>query len=220
MKEKTVLVVGNSWPVRQIFSKRNFRVLSEEKPEAPDIVCFTGGSDITPAFYNQQKLSYTRGIDKQRDINEKAMFNRYPQSFKVGICRGAQLLNVLSGGNMYQHVDNHQTGYHTCIDLITKKKVTLNTVHHQMMVPGNNADVICIANESTYRHSKPRQIELPYDPEVIWYEKTKSLCFQAHPEYINVGASYNQTEVYFFELLSRFFMDNVDESKETERKVG
>jgi hypothetical protein len=96
-----------------------------------------------------------------------------------------------------------------------------------MMVPAEDADVICIAYESSYTHSKPRAIELPYDPEVIWYERTRSLCYQPHPEYAPSGAIFSKSEEYFFDLI-RYFMwddtptvpvqDNVQ--IEEERKVG
>jgi gamma-glutamyl-gamma-aminobutyrate hydrolase PuuD len=117
-KPTTVFIVGNSYAVSKMFADKNYDVLEGKNPEAPDIVCFTGGADIDPKLYKQTKLPYTVGVDKDRDIREKAIFQRYPQALKVGICRGAQLLNVLSGGNMYQHVDNHTNRSHPCLDLL------------------------------------------------------------------------------------------------------
>lgn len=218
----SVLVVGPNFSVRRMFRNKNYHVFEEKFPQSPDIVVFTGGPDISPKLYNQVKLPTTVGINKDRDMEEKAIFQRYPMSLKVGICRGAQLLNVLSGGNLYQHVDNHSNRTHDCIDLLNKKIVKLNSSHHQMMVPSVDADVMCITNQRTYHASRPRPTEIPYDPEVIWYEKTKSLCFQPHPEYSQTGSIFSETERYFFDLI-RYFMwdkDNKPKLLEKERKVG
>ena len=56
-----------------------------------------------------------------------------------------------------------------------------------MMRPAEGGHVWGMANETTYRmsgsHSVPMVSGHNSDIEIVWYPKTKSLCFQPHPEY-------------------------------------
>jgi len=66
-----------------------------------DAVVISGGDDIDPALYSEQDYPVGR-IDPARDALElhwlrRALDNRWPV---LGICRGAQLLNVALGGDL------------------------------------------------------------------------------------------------------------------------
>jgi gamma-glutamyl-gamma-aminobutyrate hydrolase PuuD len=72
-----------------------------------DIVIWTGGADISPSLYGEAAIQQTTGVNPRRDRNDIAAWHMSHGKFRLGICRGAQLLNVLSGGGLWQHVDGH-----------------------------------------------------------------------------------------------------------------
>lgn len=176
-----------------------------------DIVCFTGGEDVDPALYGEKNLVYRgrimSGINKDRDDLDLRVFGYAGDKVKVGICRGGQFLNVVNGGKMWQHVTGHAGGPHNLVDTITGAVYQVTSTHHQMMRPGEGGFVLAVAREAGMKladgdewhieHDRKTRKEDLDDVEVVWYEDSKSLCFQPHPEF---GGAQQCTD-YFFELL-------------------
>jgi gamma-glutamyl-gamma-aminobutyrate hydrolase PuuD len=116
-KHEVVKVIGNDDLVQNMFRNRGYKVIDDYKSEeTPDLVCFTGGADVSPHLYGQENVA-CGGLNEGRDKREVAAYNAFIDIPKVGICRGGQLLNVLSGGRMWQHVDK-QGGNHDITDLL------------------------------------------------------------------------------------------------------
>jgi gamma-glutamyl-gamma-aminobutyrate hydrolase PuuD len=117
-----------------------------------DIALFPGGPDIAPMLYGENLMPCT-GINWKRDLQEIQFYKSLSKNrMKVGICRGAQLLNVMSGGRMWQHVNNHvdDTGKGHVVHLWgIKESFRMTSTHHQMMIPSGDAWVIGSAAEST-----------------------------------------------------------------------
>jgi putative glutamine amidotransferase len=67
-----------------------------------------GGGDLNPRLYGQANRA-CRNIDDARDARELALLRRFAalRLPVLGICRGAQLLNVGLGGTLEQDVPNH-----------------------------------------------------------------------------------------------------------------
>lgn len=165
------------------------------KPEDADILVFNGGADIGTSIYDE--LPVFRGIPHQRshrDDEEIYLYEKYVgQKFLFGICRGAQLLNCLNGGSLWQDVDKHQRN-HSMLDIRSGMVINVTSTHHQMMKPNTKmAEIIGISNESLRKDSEkqqwqatnmPKQIKDGEDIEVVWYPNTRSLCIQGHPEYV------------------------------------
>ena len=65
---------------------------------------FTGGPDIDPAYYHEEKKENCGDLTPYRDTLESQLFKEVYALNKpiLGICRGHQLLNVLCGGTLYQ----------------------------------------------------------------------------------------------------------------------
>ena len=200
-KKTQVLVVGGNMGVTQMFMQAGFGIVAEL--EKADIVCFTGGADVNPELYGEPNVkSY---VDKDRDLREQAVFEacKAMNLPMVGICRGAQLLNVLSGGRMWQDVDNHAIGdTHQLNCSHTGEIYDVSSTHHQMMRPSEDALVLATAKLSTYKLSGAdglvKMTDKDFDVEVAWYPKTKCLCFQPHPEFFNTG---DDCFDYFFTLV-------------------
>lgn len=68
---------------------------------------FSGGEDIHPQFYGEE-MNGSRSPDTERDFFELELFKRVLETGKpvLGICRGAQLINVAMGGTLHQDLDS------------------------------------------------------------------------------------------------------------------
>ena len=85
-------------------------VKNEESIDAFVSICdgflFTGGADVSPARYGEEKSERCGDVQLFRDeIEFKAFDKIYPTGKPImAICRGAQLLNVAMGGSLYQDI--------------------------------------------------------------------------------------------------------------------
>lgn len=190
---KKVFIVGGGAPYARMFEANGFcttTVIADA-----DILCFTGGEDVSPVLYGEPNVA--SGANIGRDLREMEAYN-YGKQWKlpmVGICRGGQFLNVMSGGSMYQDVNNHGIGgTHAAYNLLDGNVYQVTSTHHQMMRKGIKGEVLVMAELSTRRvygeydeNCMPRAVEergqFTDDTECIIYRDTKTLCFQPHPEY-------------------------------------
>lgn len=83
-----------------------------------DALVITGGRDVDPATYGQQPHPTTDEPSQDRDAWEFALLGEALRRGLpvLGICRGAQVLNVALGGTLHQHLPDivghgwHQAG--------------------------------------------------------------------------------------------------------------
>lgn len=71
-----------------------------------DGVVFSGGGDINPEYWHEDRHKEAYGIDRERDSYEIALVRaavdrRLPM---LGICRGLQIINVALGGSLIQDI--------------------------------------------------------------------------------------------------------------------
>ncbi|MCX8035285.1 MAG: gamma-glutamyl-gamma-aminobutyrate hydrolase family protein [Candidatus Dojkabacteria bacterium] len=133
-----------------------------------DGILLTGGSDIDPQLYNRERHEKTVMKEPQRDIFEislvqKAMSARIPI---LGICRGAQILAVANGGELYQHILDITDTKHGADDyddlfkpefrhkvfvqkdskvfeIIKTEEIEITSAHHQAVKnPGKNMRIV------------------------------------------------------------------------------
>ena len=197
-----VMIIGGGFSYNKMFEERGFGVVYSL--EEADLVQFTGGADVSPVMYGELPHPST-GFSARRDKEEMAVYKE-AQKWSIpcaGICRGAQFLNVMNGGKMWQHVNNHAiSGTHVMIT-DDGRDVEVTSTHHQMMRAAEHGDVLCVAYESDIReHMKDgvlcRETGEYEDTEVVLYTKTQSLCFQPHPEYLDKD---HECQEYYFELI-------------------
>ncbi len=84
-------------------------VVAESPDELLDMLdglILAGGSDIDPASYGAQPDPETRGTRPERDRFEIALGTRALECDMpvLGICRGMEMLNVIQGGTLNQHL--------------------------------------------------------------------------------------------------------------------
>jgi putative glutamine amidotransferase len=80
-----------------------------------DGLVLQGGADVSPMTYGESPLAPEWSGDRLRDVYEIELVHEFVEAGKpvLGICRGAQLINVAFGGSLYQDVrtqipDAHQ----------------------------------------------------------------------------------------------------------------
>lgn len=119
-----------------------------------DGLVLQGGSDVSPRSYGEEPLKPEWGGDFVRDGYETALVREFQKSRKpiLGICRGAQLVNVAFGGTLFQDIETQAPGSLTHRDweiydqnfheisfaqgsslaaLYGKSTARVNSVHHQ-----------------------------------------------------------------------------------------
>jgi putative glutamine amidotransferase len=142
-----------------------------------DGLIITGGKDLDPASYGHQSHPATEEPARDRDtwefaLAEAALQRRMPI---LGICRGAQVLNVTLGGTLHQHLPDvighsgHRVGdavFATStvrtvegsrLSALLGPSVQVRCYHHQaidrlgegLMVSGTDADGVIEAAELT-----------------------------------------------------------------------
>ena len=116
--------------------------------------CFSGGEDIEPARYGEEKHPKCGEQALRRDAFDFAMFRKALATGKpiLGICRGGQLINVALGGTLWQdlpsqfpseihHVQKEEkfaTSHSVAVlpgtplaAITGKSRITANSFHHQ-----------------------------------------------------------------------------------------
>ncbi|MFC2949487.1 gamma-glutamyl-gamma-aminobutyrate hydrolase family protein [Virgibacillus sediminis] len=66
----------------------------------------TGGYDIDPTIFGEEPHRELGTIIPERDQSEMAVIKKMLETGKpvLGVCRGAQILNIATGGDMYQDI--------------------------------------------------------------------------------------------------------------------
>lgn len=155
---------------------------------------FTGGQDVSPAVYGEEVSEKCGEPCNQRDQMEKILFHMAMQEDKpiLGICRGIQIINALTGGTLYQDLPTEypsttqhqqkppydQPSHEVSLipdsplhKLLNKEKIMVNSCHHQAIKTlGENTTVMAISEDGLVE-----AISIP-DKKFIW-------AFQWHPEF-------------------------------------
>ncbi len=159
-------------------------------------IVFTGGSDIDPTYYGAgDRRSLCGSVDSQRDDFEFELL-RLAQQYQMpvlGICRGAQLINVAFGGSLIVDVPTERstTIQHTkCGDRDSEHSITVeagttlgkllrcwegtvNSAHHQaierlgsgLRLAATSPDGIIEAVESSTPDERGFLIAVQWHPE-------------------------------------------------------
>lgn len=205
-----VMIINSSYAYDNLFTKLGHTLVADVA--SADMLVFTGGEDVSPHLYGDHKHMAT-GNSIKRDASEALLFDDAKERGlpMVGICRGGQFLNVMSGGRMYQHVDKH-CGVHEITDVLTGEVVQVSSTHHQMMKPSEKGLLVATAylggEREWYDQQVFRKDVSTEDVEVVFYPHTRCLCFQPHPEF--VGDVYIGMYEYFKRCLERFIYEEVE----------
>ncbi len=122
---------------------------AEEVLSGLDALLLTGGGDVDPARYGEQPVPEVYGVDPARDDWELALVRAADRHPILGVCRGAQLLNVAAGGTLIQHLSStaaahrlrerdQEVVHDVDVDpdsllagIVGQPRLGVNSIHHQ-----------------------------------------------------------------------------------------
>jgi putative glutamine amidotransferase len=191
---------------------------------AVDAVLIGGGSDIQPEHYKGDNiLGYP--YDPARDtfeiaVVEQALAKKLPL---LGICRGAQLLNVVKGGNLLadvrplrKHTSNRnfitpsktvRVALGSCLAKITQRKqLRVNSLHKQAIAtPGEGLNIVARDQDDLVQAVEASQgftLGVQWHPEYLPYKKAQrdlfsGLCAAAAADPLRAQLSIAQRRVIF-----------------------
>lgn len=184
--------------------------------KAQGYMIFWGGTDIDSKYYGENRSPYTQHPDVKRDLIEMGIAkwcvkNKIPM---LGICRGAQLLNVFHGGSLNQDITGH--GGDHMIQTYDGREIRTNSTHHQMMIPPPHAEVLATCSKPSKGLFRGKHQDLSFTYEVVAFPKTKTLCVQYHPEWMNS----NSDAVKFVEEMCNKYMGLIPNFKDNSQYYG
>jgi len=127
---------------------------AQEMVDHLDGLVLTGGADVEPERYDQEPDENLGATEPDRDAWEMALLAaaRAKEIPVLAICRGLQLVNVVFGGTLRQHieleegaghpqwdVDGHQTTHQvnlvegTLTSALFPHEIGVNSLHHQVV---------------------------------------------------------------------------------------
>lgn len=181
-----------------------------------DLVVFPGGSDWNPQYYGKlphpNTSSYRQTDEYQMYIAREAIKRKKKLA---GHCRGAQLLCILNGDTLIQHVTGHVGGTHA-MEIVDGRVIRVNSIHHQMMAPREDFKLLAWSHsllsdryETTDKNGEidiqaPLIInDLIREPEAVYFNKIKGLAVQYHPEWMGESTDGYQ---YYQELIQEYLL--------------
>lgn len=186
-----------------------------DHPEEYCLVMFTGGEDVSPEFYGETSPHKMCYHNIRRDVYERRIFEHalHHNIKMTGICRGLQFLNVMAGGKMVHHLNGH-TGCSHHMSTSCNEELKVNSLHHQMVLPREDAVVIGWSTErrsDVYYGDRDLQIAGPVkEIEAVIFPEHNAVAVQYHPEMMRESSDgYKWYEQLVSDLLASKSMDDL-----------
>ena len=166
-----------------------------------DGLVLQGGADISPQCYGEEPLHPDWAGDRVRDAYEMELLHEFMESGKavLGICRGAQLINVALGGTLHQdivlQVENAASHVHEDFDRHAHAVTWGESSALAKLYPGmTGGRVISIHHQAIKTLGRGLRVEATsVDDEVIEAVRLETkpyvLGLQWHPEFHPPGAA-------------------------------
>jgi GMP synthase-like glutamine amidotransferase len=208
MNEKYVVEIspqgcGRVFYDRGIITSNAYRLV--ETPEEVALVVFTGGEDVTPSLYGENKGCYTY-CSPNRDEYEQKMFEiaKKHNIPCVGICRGSQFLCVMAGGRLAQDITGHGRDHIMLTN--DDRRIFCTSTHHQMQVPPKSAIPLAWAEPRLSQHyldGNDEEFEVDREYEVVYYPNINAIGIQGHHEYSFAGPDFAK---YSREMVKKYLI--------------
>lgn len=169
--------------------------MAKDYVDVVDKLILSGGQNVDPRFYGQEKEIESDDYSLARDEFELALIKEALRQKKpiFAVCRGMQLVNVALGGSLHQSIQDHWQedvlGTSHQIDITPNSRVSqlfqagtqINSLHRQS-IKELAADLVATAHD-------------PRDGTIEAYESKGQhaiLGIQWHPEFLAKNCSSNQ----------------------------
>ena len=161
--------------------------------EEYDGFVFTGGDDVDPVSYGEEKIPECAEIDTERDRFELKLLEEVTRLKKpvFGICRGLQIMNTFLGGTLWQdfptqcphegeHCTKDEQGHtHHAVNakgfvarLAGSEHIMTNSYHHQSIKAlGRGLQIVARSEEGIVEAID--STDLPYFKAVQWHPEVK-----------------------------------------------
>lgn len=172
-----------------------------------DGLYFSGGSDINPLIFNEDPIKEIGGIDYSRDEFEIKLFKKAAAKNMpiLGICRGEQVINVASGGNLYQDIYIQKEGvkghspkfspsasyaYHKIkimkdsilYNVLKVDEISVNSLHHQAVKDvAEGYKVTAISGDGIIE-----AIESENHDFIVGVQWHPEIMFERYPEFLKI----------------------------------
>ena len=127
----------------------------DETLDALHGLVFSGWADVDPAHYEEGQHPMTTGLHPERDeaelmLLEAALAREMPV---LAICRGMQMLNVLRGGSLHQHLPERvgHDGHREARGVFSEHDVRLATDSMTATIVGREARVLSAHHQAPER---------------------------------------------------------------------
>ncbi len=172
-----------------------------------DGLYFSGGNDINPLIFGEDPIKEIGGIDYCRDEFEMKLFKKAAAKNMpvLGICRGEQVINVASGGTLYQDIYSQKEGtnahspkfspsstyaYHK-VNIIKDSKlynifktdeIGVNSLHHQAVKDvAKGFKITAYAADGTIE-----AIESEEHSFIVGIQWHPEIMFERYPEFLKI----------------------------------
>ena len=209
-------------------------------------VVFPGGEDISPSlYYTPQEVQTTEGFSPERDVSDYLLMSRCLENDIpiLAICRGMQMLSVVSGAEMIQDIPEYMASlgedyayghrnepeepgayrdfaFHDVHvveeDSILHRLTGTDTVHN---VPSWHHQAVKSVEGTRLRVTGTEVIDgVEFIEAVERPDKTFVLGLQFHPE-IAVVRKLDDSSRVFFEAITKKAAESADYDSEREREI-
>jgi len=161
-----------------------------------------GGDDISPMLYHGEVVAEAR-LDPDRDAMELRLVLAALEAGKpvLGICRGAQMLNIAQGGNLHQRAYDHYADSREYRTILPRKTVSVlpetglgsitgtapmrvNALHSQSVDRLGDGLQVAARDEggmvqAIERTQPPFAIGVQWHPEYLIYARRQRALFHA-----------------------------------------
>lgn len=219
-KQTILLATSDSSKLWNMLKEDGYNLTLRESDHF-DAVIFSGIAPISPMYYGEPPCFGLHSMQPSftRDRREWRLLHKLPRSVpKIGLGRGAHLLNAFCGGNSLQDVSGHagiQSGTHKILFPAMNETVEVASNHFQMMVPALDATVLAYAQKSYFKKShmfqriykRDERNETWDDAEVILYWYNNCLCFEP---LAYETTPWCETEALFLMMLEQFIAGSLE----------
>lgn len=126
--------------------------------EFDGFIC-TGGDDVDPSIYGEEKHPKCGTIESVRDVFELSLLNKVTALDKpvFGICRGIQVMNVALGGTLWQDIPSQWSEPHGSVHF---ERNSNNDPRHRVAVSGTLREVLGedVVVTNSYHHQAVKKV--------------------------------------------------------------